>query len=95
MDKVIVDDWDSVKSRGLFPVTMAYQDKLIDDEDVINLTDIITGLKKGRENPEEKIYFGPVGMAFYDAMVAPLIYQSAMQNAVGQEVRLWQNPRWV
>lgn len=96
MDKVIVDDWDSVKSRGLFPITMAYEEKLIQDEDVINLTDIITGAKKGREKASEKIYFGPVGMAFYDAMVAPLIYQAAMNDeTIGQEVRLWQNPCWV
>ncbi len=95
MDKVIVDDWDSVKSRGLFPVTMAYQENLIKDDDVINLTDIIAGRKKGRENTQEKIYFSPVGMAFYDAMVAPLIYKAAMQDAVGQEVNLWQNHCWI
>ena len=48
------------------------------------LGELVTGKKKGRENPEEKTFAANLGLAMDDMAVAPLIYQRAIEKKIGK-----------
>ncbi len=95
-DKIVVDDWETVKHRGTPILARMYDEGKIKDKDIYgNLDEIIAGKKKGRENDKERIFFSPIGMAHEDVAVASLIYDRAKKEGVGQKLKLWTNPMWV
>ena len=61
-DKLVVDDWEDVKSRASqTPALMFHAGELTDDDVHGNLADVIVGDKAKRETAEERIMFNPVG----------------------------------
>ena len=47
------------------------------------LGDLVTGKKKGRENPKEKTFAANLGLALDDMAVAPLVYRQAIERKIG------------
>jgi ornithine cyclodeaminase/alanine dehydrogenase len=47
------------------------------------LGELVTGKKRGRENPEEKTFAANLGLALDDMAVAPLVYQRAVDKKIG------------
>ncbi len=47
------------------------------------LSDLVTGKKPGRENDEEKNFAANLGLAMEDMVVAPMIYQQAVDKDIG------------
>lgn len=83
-DKIVCDDWGTVKHRTQ-TVSRCYKDGVITDDDIYgNLIDILSGEKPGRENDEEFIYFDAVGLSYVDVSIAYAMYRKALQKQVGR-----------
>lgn len=83
--KIICDDWESIKKRTQ-TISRMYKDGLLKDEDVYgNLDEIITGIKAGRDNDDEFIYFCSVGLAFIDVSFAKYVYENSRLLKIGTE----------
>ena len=84
-DKIICDDWESVKHRSQ-TLSRMYCEGLLNDEDIYgNLDQIISGKLPGREHDDEIIYFNSVGLAFIDVMFAYEIYQQCKVKGLGMQ----------
>ncbi len=95
-NKIVVDDWETVKHRKTPILAKMYENKQITDDDIYaNLDMIITGEKLGRETDDERIFYAPIGMAHEDIAVASMVYELAKQKKIGQKLRLWTKSLWV
>lgn len=87
-DKIVCDDWDTVKHRTQ-TLSRMYKDGELTDDDVHgNLIDLIGGEKPGRESDDERTYFNAVGLAFTDVGIANAMYERAKAEGVGTELTL-------
>ncbi|NLY08797.1 MAG: ornithine cyclodeaminase family protein [Tissierellia bacterium] len=82
-DKIVCDEWESVKHRSQTLSRMYYDGLLTDGDVYADIGEIISGKKAGRENDDEFIYFNSVGLAFIDMMFAHEIYKFSQDNALG------------
>ena len=79
-DKIVCDNWEVVKHRTQ-TISQMYKLGLLSDSDIYaDLHEIITGLKNGRQNDEEFIYFNSVGMSFADTALSFWMYKKAISN---------------
>lgn len=87
-DKIVCDDWETVKHRTQ-TLSRMYQDGVLTDADIhANLVELVTGSKPGRERDDERIYFNAVGLAYVDVGIAIAMYQRAIEAGLGQELQL-------
>jgi len=89
-DKVVCDDWETVKHRTQTLSRMYKADELRDDDVYANLVDIVVGDKPGRQSPQERVYFNAVGLAFVDVAIALAMFQRAVERGAGVELNLQQ-----
>jgi len=95
-DKIVVDDWETVKHRKTPILARMYDEGLITDKDVYaDLSEIVADKKPGRESDSERVFCAPIGMAHEDIAVASVIYERAKRQNLGQRLRLWEKPLWV
>ena len=89
-DKIVVDNWETIKHRLVSTVALMAHEGLIKDEDIhAQLGQILSGVKTGRENDEEIIYFNAVGTGILDLAVATRCYHEAMKAGRGTKVPYW------
>jgi len=87
-DKIVCDDWDTVKHRTQ-TLSRMYKDGELSDEDVYaNLIDVVAGAKPGRESDEERVYFNAVGLAYVDVAIALAMCRRAMEAGKGRELAM-------
>lgn len=87
-DKIVCDDWDTVKHRTQ-TLSRMYKDGELKDQDVYaNLSELVTGSKPGRESDSERIYFNAVGLAFVDVGIAIAMYRRAVEAGLGQDLQI-------
>lgn len=87
-DKIICDDWETVKHRTQ-TLSRMYKDKELTDNDLYaNLIDVVAGKKEGRQSDEERIYFNAVGLAYVDVALAIAMYQRAIEKKAGQQLTI-------
>ena len=87
-DKIVCDDWEASKHRTQ-TICRMYKDGILKDHDIYaNLSDLIVGRKKGRENDNEFIYFNSVGLSYIDTNLANYIYREAQKRCLGKDVVL-------
>lgn len=87
-DKIVCDDWDTVKHRTQ-TLSRMYKDGQLADADVHgNLVDLITGTIPGRETDQERIYFNAVGLAYVDVAIAIAMYERALEAGMGQDLQV-------
>jgi|TARA_B100000809_G_C15057740_1_gene501240 ornithine cyclodeaminase/alanine dehydrogenase-like protein (mu-crystallin family) len=66
-----------------------YQDGELSDDDIhANLIGLVVGSKPGREDPQERIYFNAVGLAYTDVTIAYAMYKRAKDAGMGQDLRI-------
>lgn len=84
-DKIVCDQWESVKHRTQ-TISRLYQQGRINDSDIYaDIVDIIDQTKPGRENNKEFIYFNSVGLAYIDIAVACDFYKKVIAKGLGIE----------
>lgn len=94
--KIVTDDWDVVKHRGIMTPAIMHQRGLLRDADIYaNLGELILGSKPGRHNDQERIHYAHMGMGVDDVALAWLVYQTACQRRLGIRLPLWREPFWV
>lgn len=90
-DKIVVDNWDTIKHRLVSTVSLMCRDGIIKDEDIhAQLGEILLGQKTGRENDEEIIYFNAVGTGLLDIAVVARLYRKAIAEGVGTVLPYWE-----
>ncbi len=86
--KIVCDDWETVKHRTQ-TLSRMYKDGELKDEQVYaNLIDLVTGEKTGRQNAQERIYFNAVGLAYVDVAIAHAMYLRAQEAGMGQDLKI-------
>jgi ornithine cyclodeaminase/alanine dehydrogenase-like protein (mu-crystallin family) len=87
-DKIVCDDWETVKHRTQ-TISRMYKEGLLKDEDIYaNIVDIVMGKKKGRESDTERIYFNAVGLSYVDIAIAMAMFNKARAADIGQKLDL-------
>ena len=93
--KIVADDWETVKQRGIMTPAIMHRQGLLHDEDVqTNLGELILGTKPGREGGE-RIHYCHMGMAVDDVALAWAVYETACERNLGIKLSLWKEPLWV
>lgn len=81
--KIVCDDWECIKHRTQ-TISRMYKEGLLSDNDIYsNLDEIVAGIKNGRENEDEFIYFCSVGLAFIDVSFAKYMYEKCLEQKRG------------
>lgn len=87
-DRIVCDDWETVKHRTQ-TLSRMYKDGLLKDEDVYaNLDELVAGVKPGRQSEYEIAYFNAVGLAFVDIAIAWAMFERARDANAGQPLTL-------
>lgn len=87
-DKIVCDDWETVKHRTQ-TLSRMYADGELADADIHgNLVDLLCDAKPGRESPDERAYFNAVGLAYTDVAIAYAMYQRAKEAGMGQDLKI-------
>ncbi len=87
-DKIVCDDWDTVKHRTQ-TLSRMYKDGALGDADIhADLVAIVTGERPGREQANERIYFNAVGLAYTDIAIAYAMFRRASEAGFGQDLRI-------
>lgn len=88
-DKIVVDDWDELKHRGVETLPLMYNMGEFDENNIhAQLGEVVNSVKSGRSNDEEFIYFNSVGMGIQDVALASVIYDIAKNNGIGTHLNL-------
>lgn len=87
-DKIVCDDWETVKHRTQTLSRMYKDGELADDDIHGNLIDLILGKVPGRESDDERTYFNAVGLAFADVGIANAMYERALEVGMGQDLKI-------
>jgi ornithine cyclodeaminase/alanine dehydrogenase-like protein (mu-crystallin family) len=82
--KIVCDDWETVKHRTQTLSRMYKDGELQDDQVYGNLVELVAGEKPGRENEDERAYFNAVGLAYVDVAIALAMYERAKEAGTGQ-----------
>ena len=87
-DKIVCDDWETVKHRTQTLSRMYKDGALTDDGVYADLDELVAGEKPGRENPDERAYFNAVGLSFVDIAIALAMYRRAIDQGAGQTLTM-------
>lgn len=91
-DKIVVDNWETIKHRMISTVALMWKDGLIKDEDIYSqLGGILNGSRPGRENDDEIIYFNAVGTGLLDIAVTTRCYRKALAENIGTWLKYWED----
>jgi ornithine cyclodeaminase/alanine dehydrogenase-like protein (mu-crystallin family) len=90
-DKVVVDSLVHVMHRETPVVALMVTRGLISETDVIDIGAILCGEQPGRETPQERIFFSPIGMSTEDICLTKRVYDLAIEKSIGQKLNLWGN----
>jgi alanine dehydrogenase len=83
VDKLVVDYWEYVSHR--VPEIMKTNTKR---EDVYaEISEIVSGRKRGRDSDKDRIVFLSIGMGVEDAATALFAYQQAKERGIGENLK--------
>ena len=89
--KIVCDDWETVKHRTQ-TLSRMYKDGELSDGDIYaNLIDVVAGTKGGRASDEERVYFNAVGLAFVDVAIAYAMFRRASEAGYGTRLSVQDN----
>jgi ornithine cyclodeaminase len=95
MDRIVADNWEHAKHRGVQTHAVAHRLGVIEDANVEDMAPIATGRRPGRQTTVDTIFFCPTGMGFEDVLLARRILKTAQTQGLGQTLSLWNRPRWI
>ncbi len=85
-DKVVADRLEQCRNAG--EIHHALKEKIVSEQKIIELGDIILNKKNGRENPEEITVFDSTGIAVQDISVSALVLSKAEQKNLGKIIEV-------
>ncbi len=87
-DKIVCDDWETVKHRTQTLSRMYKDGDLTDDDIYADIAELVAGQKPGRQRDDERAYFNAVGLAYVDVAIALAMYRRAKDAGAGQTLPL-------
>ena len=66
----------------------------MEEEDILSLSQVVSGIKPGRSDRREKIVLMEFGMAIEDVAWGFDVYHEALRQGIGQKLTLWNEPYW-
>jgi ornithine cyclodeaminase len=96
-DRIFVDDWYQVKHHGVDVSWRAVAEGFIQDSKISGeIGEVVTGIKQGRTDKKERIFFNPIGLGIHDLSEAHRVYQSAIEKGVGTNLNYFKkNSGWL
>lgn len=89
-DKIVVDDWEELKHRGVETISIMYEKGIFNPANIhASLGEVVNSVKTGRTSDDEFIYFNSVGMGIQDVALSSIIYERAKEKNIGQTLKLW------
>jgi ornithine cyclodeaminase/alanine dehydrogenase-like protein (mu-crystallin family) len=88
-DKVVVDGLQHVLHRETPVVALMVAQGMLQEDEVIELDAIVGGEVPGRESPEERIFYSPIGMGIADVCICNNVYRLAVDKGIGTKLQLW------
>ena len=88
-DKIVVDGLEHVLHRGTPVIALMIAQGMIKEEEIVELGAIVCGDARGRERPEERVFFSPIGMGTEDVCVCHKVYQLAVEKGIGTKLGLF------
>lgn len=85
--KIVVDDWEQASHSGEINVPLS-RGMITKDNVWAEIGEIVAGLKRGRERPDEITVFTSTGLAIQDAVTADLVYRKALETGAGRFIKL-------
>ena len=87
-EKIVCDDWETVKHRTQ-TLSRMYKDGVLEDGDIYaDLVEVVAGEKVGRETAQERAYFNAVGLAYVDVAIAHAMYRRAVEAGKGRPLSI-------
>lgn len=87
-DKIVCDNWNSVKHRTQTLSRLYAAGKLTDDDIYCDLDALVSGAVPGRTAKDEFIYFNAVGLSYVDIALAYQIYCICREKNEGTYIEL-------
>jgi len=94
-DLLVTDNWQTLKGWDFFAPTRLVNEGKLNADEIVDLGEIILGIKEGRKSPEDSIIFANLGMGCLDIVIAERIYNNAKEQGLGQKLALWEKPLWI
>jgi ornithine cyclodeaminase len=88
-DKVVVDGLEHVLHRETPVVALMIERGMIEEDEIIEFGAVVGGEAPGRETPDERIFFSPIGMGTHDVCACNNVYKLALAKGVGTKLKLW------
>lgn len=89
-DKIVVDDWEELKHRGVETISIMYKEGKFNEKNIhAPLGELVNAIKEGRTNDHEFIYFNSVGLGIQDIAFASSLYKNAVEKGIGKKLNLW------
>lgn len=82
-DKIVCDNWNTVKHRTQTVSRLYKMGRLTDSDIYADLDELASGKKRGRESDDEIIYFNSVGLSFVDVAMALDAYKHCKAMGLG------------
>jgi ornithine cyclodeaminase len=76
------------------PVIRLLLNNKIGHEDILNLGDVVQGTKPFENKGEKPVILITGGMPVEDVAWGWTVYQNALENKIGKELKLWESPHW-
>lgn len=90
-EEFVYPSYEMVQIIGSKFLDLAHEGKL-PRESIVDLADIITGKRPGRESDDDIIVYSVGGMPVEDIAWGGTIYRNALQRDIGMELPLWDHP---
>ena len=65
------------------------------EEDLISLSDVVVGKVPARKSEDDKIIFISGGLPVEDVTWGYTLYEEAIKQGLGQELKLWDQAHWL
>ena len=67
-------------------------DKKIARDDMVDIADIVTGVKPGRQSEDDIYVYSVGGMPVEDVAWGTMVYRNAVKLGIGTKLNLWDTP---
>jgi len=88
-DRIVVDSIDAVLHRGTPIIALMSAAGTISIDNVLELGAIVCGDVPGRETPDERVFFSPIGMGITDLCLCSKVYGLAASKGIGRRLPLF------
>lgn len=85
-------DWKARLKDRKYPFTELTISGKLDQKNIVELGEIVSGKSVCRENPSDSVFFATLGLCITDTVNAYQIYKNAVAKGLGTEVYQWKSP---